>query len=166
MTHPALSTGFHPIYRDRLLQEQAQDAYKIKGKLHEPSVCPTCKAVLQQGRWQWMAEPAGAMRHTCPACMRIHDHYPAGFVFLSGSFFEAHRDEIMLLAQSVEKHEREQDPLKRIMDMEKMEGSWLVTTTDIHLARMIGEAIHHTYQGELEFKFSERRKLLRVNWSR
>ncbi len=166
MTHLGLSTGFHPIYSDRLLQERLHDSYKIKGSLHDPTVCPTCKAVFHQGRWQWMPPPAGAIKHACPACMRIHDHYPAGFVSLSGSFFETHRDEILLLTQTVEKHEREQDPLKRIMATENESGKSLVTTTDIHLARIIGETIHHTYQGELEFRYNERRSLLLVNWKR
>jgi len=164
MTHPGLTTGFHPIYRDRLLQEQLQDSYKIKGALRDPTVCPICRAVFHQGRWQWMPEPAGAIKHACPACMRIKDHYPAGFVSLSGSFFDAHRDEILLLVQTVEKHQREQDPLKRIMATENESGKSLVTTTDIHLARMIGEAIHQAYQGELEFRYNTRRSLLLVNW--
>lgn len=160
------ATGFHPIYRDRLLQEQVYDTYKIKGKLHDPTVCPTCKAVFHQGRWQWLPQPAVAIKHSCPACMRIHDHYPAGYVAISGPFYEEHRDEILQVALNVEKYEREKDPLKRIMATEKESGKALVTTTDIQLARMIGEAIHQVYQGELEFQFSPRRRLLRVNWKR
>ncbi len=165
MTQLSTATGFHPVYRDRLLMEREHDSYKIKGKLHDPSVCPTCRAVFHQDRWQWMPEPPGAMKHVCPACMRIHDHYPAGFVSLSGSFFVEHRDEVMLLLRAVEKQERERDPLKRIMAEEKHADSSLVTTTDIHLARLIGEAIQKTYQGELEFKLSPRRHLLQVNWT-
>ena len=42
----------------------------------------------------------------------------------------------------------------------------LITTTDIHLARGIGEAIHHAYQGDLEFHYNPAENLLRVNWSR
>ena len=29
--------GFHPIRGDRLLQEQTHDAYKLQGKLPEPT---------------------------------------------------------------------------------------------------------------------------------
>ncbi len=166
MTQLSTATGFHPVYRDRLLMEREYDSYKIKGKLHEPTVCPTCRAVFVQGRWQWLPEPAGAIKRTCPACMRIQDHYPAGFVSLSGSFFLEHREEIMALVRAVEKREREQDPLKRIIAEEKHAEESLVTTTDIQLARMIGEAIQSAYQGELEFKLSPRRRLVQVNWKR
>ena len=42
----------------------------------------------------------------------------------------------------------------------------MVTTTDIHLARGIGEALEHAYQGELEFHYNEGENLLRVHWAR
>ena len=161
-TQPA---GFHPIRRDRLLQEQVHDAYKIKGKLHEPTVCPSCNAVFHLGHWQWMAVPADAAKHTCPACQRIHDQFPAGYVTLSGGFFAAHRDEIMHLVQNEEKRERAEHPLKRIMAKEEKDGMLAVSTTDIHLARQIGEALHHAYQGELEFHYNPEQNLLRVHWT-
>ena len=164
MTHPAIPTGFHPIRRDRLLQEHVHDSYKIKGKLHEPTVCPSCKAVFHQGRWQWMPAPEGAMNHTCPACMRIHDQYPACYVTLSGPFFVERREEIMNLVHNEEKRERAEHPLKRIMGTEEKNGMSVVTTTDIHLARMIGEALHRAYQGELDFHYNPEQNLLRVTW--
>ncbi len=157
--------GFHPIRHDRLIQEQVHDAYKIKGKLHEPTVCPECGAVFHEGRWQWIEPPAGAHRHSCPACLRMHDHYPAGYLTLEGSFFKSHHDEVMHLVQNEEKREREEHPLKRIMETEEQDGRTVVTTTDIHLARLIGEALHHAYQGELEFHYNPEQNLLRVNWT-
>lgn len=163
----SIPAGFHPVRRDRLLQEQVHDSYKIKGKLHEPTICPTCGAVFHQGRWQWMATPpADGAKHPCPACMRIEHHYPAGFVTLSGAFLASHRSEIMNLVHNEEKHERGEHPLKRIMGTEEKDGSVLVTTTDIHLARSIGEAVHHAYQGDLEFHYNPEQNLLRVTWTR
>ena len=52
------------------------------------------------------------------------------------------------------------------MDIEKTEHGTSITTTDIHLARGIGEALHHAYQGELEFHYNPEQNLLRVNWRR
>lgn len=157
--------GFHPILRhDRLLQEQVHDAYKVKGKLPEPTVCPECGAVFHQGRWQWGEAPAGAHSETCPACHRIHDHFPAGFLTLEGSFFQSHREEIMHLVRNHEQRERAEHPLQRIMAVDEQDDSVLVTTTDIHLARGIGEALHHAYQGELEFHYNPEENLLRVHW--
>lgn len=165
MGQPSLSNGYHPISRhDGIFQEHIYDAYKAKGKLQEPTVCTQCGAVFQQGRWQWQPAPDHAHRAICPACHRIHDHYPAGFLTLKGEFFRTHRDEIMRLVHNHEKHERNEHPLKRIMDVEEKEGATLVTTTDIHLVRGIGEALHHAYQGELEFHYNPEQNLLRVSW--
>lgn len=165
MSHKAIPAGFHPIRRDRLIQEHVHDAYKIKGKLHEPTVCPTCGAVFHEGHWQWMEAPPGAVKHPCPACMRIQHNYPAGYVHLSGNFFVTRRDEVMRLVYNEEKREREEHPLKRIMASEEKDGMTIVTTTDIHLARMIGEALHHAYQGNLEFHYNPEQNLLRVTWT-
>ena len=161
----SIPPGFQPVRHDRILLEQVHDAYKTKGKLPDPSVCPQCGALFHDGRWQWGAAPAGAPQETCPACHRIHDHYPAGFVTLQGEFFLSHRDEIMRLAHNHEKRERAEHPLKRIMEVEDKGDTTLVTTTDIHLARGIGEALHHAYQGKLEFHYNPEQNLLRVGWT-
>lgn len=159
--------GFKKVARhDQLYQEKEHDAYKTKGKPHEPTVCPECNAVFHQGRWQWSPAPANAHQQICPACHRIHDHYPAGFLTLEGAFFLAHRDEIMHIVHNEEKHQRAEHPLKRIMEIEEKTDSTLITTTDIHLARGMGESIHRSFQGELEFHYNPEQNLLRVNWSR
>lgn len=166
MSHANLSGSFRQIQRhDALFQERVHDAYKAKGKLPEPAVCAQCGAVFHEGRWQWRQAPANAHQETCPACHRIHDHYPAGFLTLKGAFFQSHRDEIMHLVQNHEHHERAEHPLKRIMAVEEKDGVTLVTTTDIHLARGIGEALHHAYQGELQFHYNPEQNLLRVSWT-
>lgn len=167
MNSTTIPPGFHSVRHDHhLLQEQVHDAYQAKGKLHEPTVCPQCGAVFHQGRWQWGKAPADARQQACPACLRIHDHFPAGFVTLSGPFFQSNKDEVMHQVHNKEKHERAEHPLKRIMATEEKDGATVVTTTDIHLARMIGEALHHAYQGELEFHYNPEQNLLRVNWTR
>lgn len=165
--HYKIPPGFHKLTRrDNFFQERVYDAYKAKGKLPEPTVCPECNAVYHQGRWQWLPAPANAHQQMCSACHRIHDHYPAGFLTLEGAFFLAHREEIMHLVHNEEKHQRAEHPIKRIMEIEEENDSTLITTTDIHLARGMGEAIHHAYQGELEFHYNPDENLLRVNWSR
>ena len=166
MSHTNISGGFRQIQRhDGIFQEQVHDAYKAKAKLPEPAVCSQCGAVFHSGRWQWITAPANAHRETCPACHRIHDHYPAGFLTMKGAFLQSHHDEIMHLVRNHEKHERAEHPLKRIMEVEEKNGETLVTTTDIHLARGIGEALHHAYQGKLEFHYNPEQNLLRVSWT-
>ena len=161
----SIPSGFRQISRhDGIFQEREHDTYKAKGKFPEPTVCPQCGAVFHKGRWQWRQPPASAHQETCPACHRIHDHYPAGFLSLKGPFFQAHRGEIMHLVHNEEKRERTEHPLKRIMAVEEQDDATLVTTTDIHLARRIGEALHHAYQGDLEFHYNPAENLLRVSW--
>lgn len=162
-SHPA---GFHPIRRDRLPLETVMDSYKARGKLSEPTVCPDCGAVFQAGRWQWVARPRDAHQTTCPACHRIRDHFPAGYVSLSGDFFAQHEQEIMQLIHNREAQEKPGHPMQRIMAIEKTKHGTQVTTTDIHLARGIGEALHHAYQGGLEFHYNSDQNLLRVEWNR
>ena len=166
MTNRSNPAGFHPIRHDRLLQEAVHDTYKTKGKLPEPTVCPDCGAVFHAGRWQWLEKPKDAHQASCPACHRMRDRFPAGYVSLAGEFLTAHEAEILQLIRHREAREKTEHPLQRIMDIEKTEHGSLITTTDIHLARGIGEALHHAYQGELEFHYNPEQNLLRVNWSR
>lgn len=162
----SIPAGFRQIQRhDGLFQELVHDAYKAKGKLPEPSVCSRCGAVFRDGHWQWGDAPTGAHSATCPACHRIQDHFPAGFLMLAGPFFLSHKDEIMHLVHHHEQHERAEHPLQRIMTVEENGDGTLVTTTDIHLARGIGEALRHAYHGELEFHYNPEASLLRVHWT-
>ena len=161
--HPA---GFRPVRLDRLQLETVKDSYKAKGKLSEPTVCEECGAVFHAGRWQWTTKPNDAHKAVCPACHRMRDHFPAGYVNIGGEFFTRHEQEILKLIRNHEEREKTNHPLQRIMDIEKTKQGTLVTTTDIHLARGIGEALHDAYQGELEFHFNKDQNLLRVSWSR
>ncbi len=156
----------HATSNDRPLFERDVDAYKAKGKLPEPTVCPECDAVYHQGRWQWSEAPSDAHRETCPACHRVHDQYPAGYVTIEGPFFDSHGGEIRRMIQHHAEHERSEHPLKRIMTIEDLQGTMLITTTDTHLARGIGEALRHAYQGSLKVEHVSGENLVRVYWSR
>lgn len=158
--------GFQPVRRDRLIQEDRHDPYEARQKLPEPTVCPQCGVVFQEGRWQWLERPAQAHEAMCPACRRIQDDLPAGFVSVSGTFFRDKRDELLNLIRNTEARAKAERPLKRIMRIEDEDEGILVTTTEIHLARGIGEALHDAYQGELEFQYNEHENMLRVGWSR
>lgn len=159
-------TGFQPVRRDRLIQENRDDPYQARHKPTEPTVCPTCGAVFHEGRWQWLARPAQAHEELCPACRRTQEEMPAGYVSVTGDFFNAHRDELLQLVKNEEAREKGEHPLKRIMKIEDEDGGVQVTTTDIHLARRIGDALHGAYQGELEYHYNENEHLLRVVWTR
>ncbi len=158
--------GVQPVYRNKPLLPHVDDSYKLRGKLPDPTVCPQCGAVFHKGKWQWLPQPEPAHRETCPACHRIHDNFPAGYVRLEGDFFAQHREEILNLVRQIEQREKAEHPLQRIMNIAEEAGGVLVTTTDNHLARGIGEAIGHAYQGELDFQYNTEENLLRVHWKR
>ena len=153
-------------HRDRQVEEVAHDQYMARPKPLEPALCPECGLVFHKGRWQRAPRPVKAHEHLCPACQRIKDRYPAGYVKLSGDFLDAHRDEIRHLVRNEEQREAEDHPLQRIMDITEEGGVTSVTTTDVHLARRIGEALHHAYQGKLDIKYSQDEYVVRVTWER
>lgn len=158
--------GFNPVRRDQLREERVHDSYRQGGKLAEPAVCGKCGVVYHAGRWQWGARPAGATEVTCPACHRLADRFPAGFVHVGGEFFGARRDEVMHLLRHHEEKQKAEHPLARIMTVEEEADGVVLTTTDLHLARDLGEALHQAYQGELEYHYDAGADLLRVVWRR
>ena len=155
-----------PPRRDRLLREREHDTYKVREKLPDPTACPECGAMFRNGRWTWGSPPADAQRTLCPACHRIRDDYPGGYLTLAGDFAREHRGEIVALARNVESREKGEHPLKRIMDVVDEDDHILLTTTDPRLARNIGDAVHRAYQGELEYDYLPDESLLRVTWGR
>ncbi|MDT8383151.1 MAG: BCAM0308 family protein [Gammaproteobacteria bacterium] len=153
---------------DRLIRELDHDPYHSKRKIKEPAVCPDCSAIYTKGRWSWgEAEPGPhEHQHLCPACQRIHDRVPAAYLTLRGDFLDAHRDEIMNLVHNYEQREKAEHPLKRIMNVEQKENETEITFTDAHLARGIGEAIHHAYEGDIDYQYTPEDIMLRVSWER
>ncbi len=143
-----------------------EDPYASTRKPSEPTVCPTCKAVFTEGRWTWQRPPSEAAEMSCPACQRIHDEFPAGYVTIKGEFLKAHRDEIIAVINSKEDREKAAHPLQRIMAIEDVHGGLQVTTTHSNLARGIGEALHDAYKGDLKLRYSRDENLLRAVWKR
>lgn len=155
-----------PRRLDRQLAEDHKDPYRPKAKLPEPTVCPQCALVYHDGHWQVAARPDGAQESVCPACRRINDRFPAGYVTLESDFVKQHRDELVKLAHTTEQREKDQHPLQRIMEI-KEEGNRIdITTTDIHVARRIGEAIERAYEGKLDINYGPEDYVVRINWTR
>lgn len=152
--------------RDRLMQEKVHDTYQERRKLPEPTVCTTCRAVFADGRWTWKEAPEGAYTIVCPACQRIADDFPAGNLAIKGPFFAKRREELLNLIHNTEKQEKEEHPMERIMAIIDEEDYTMITTTGIHLARRIGEALANAYQGDFEFTYGDGEKSIRASWSR
>jgi hypothetical protein len=142
------------------------DPYRQAAKPPEPTLCPKCKAVFADGRWAWGDAPDDANEQVCPACQRINDRFPAGYVMIKGAFIEEHRDEIVRLIEKHGKKEKADRPLQRIMAIDQKRDGLEVTTTDSQLARGIAEALHEAYKGELKLRYSRDENLLRATWKR
>jgi NMD protein affecting ribosome stability and mRNA decay len=155
------------VLRDRRLDRRHEDDHhRASGKPPEPTECPKCHASFVGGRWTWEKAPADSFEHICPACRRIEDKFPAGYVMIKGEFFPEHRDDILHLIRNHEKKEMAARPLQRIMAIEDTREGTEVTTTDSHLARGIAEALHDAYKGELKLRYSRDENLVRASWKR
>ena len=153
---------------DRLIQQRVHDPYKAQQKLTEPTMCPECHAVFSGGRWQWLTDIAKpANEKHCPACRRSAEKIPAGILTMYGKFLHDHRNEIMNLLHNKVTAEKALHPLKRLISIEdQADGSIVATFTDTHLARDIGKAVSHAYQGKLDIHYADDEDLTRVTWSR
>jgi len=152
--------------RDRTVQEYQHDTYKLRGKLKEPTVCTGCGAFFHRGRWTWGSAPVGARSTMCPACHRTRDKYPKGLVTITGSFKEQQHDQVQGIIRNTEAREMKDHPLSRIMGIERRPEGLVISTTDTHLPRRIGEALRHAYHGALAFHYDRDEDFIRVNWTR
>jgi hypothetical protein len=163
---PPHATTFQPGRHLEVFDDPIYDPYLDRSNFSEPSACTECGAVYRDGRWQWVTPPVHALRTHCPACRRIEENAPAAYVSIDGEFAHDHRKDIISLARLMETYEKAEHPLERIMHIEQHGDRLGIATTDIHMARAIGEALEHTYMGQLDFNYTDAEYLLRVSWRR
>jgi hypothetical protein len=108
----------------------------------------------------------GAGKMVCPACRRIGDGFEGGIVSLQGQFLRVHKQEIMNIIRNTENAQKNLRPLERVIKISEHDDSIEVTTTYEHLARRIGEAVNNAFKGNLELKYGESKKHVRVYWKR
>ncbi|WP_371748154.1 BCAM0308 family protein [Cupriavidus sp. AcVe19-6a] len=97
---------------------------------------------------------------------RIADNMPAGRVVLAGGFEAAHRQEILALVRNREAGLRAQHPMERLMSVQSDDQGTTIATTGVHLARDVGNAIHHAYRGKLTIDYGHAETELHVSWHR
>lgn len=139
----------------------------------EPAVCEGCGAVYSKRRWRSASsnvenEPQKPAQLTvCPACLQMRVGSPRGFVYLDGSFYVEHHEEIEQLLQNEAARAAEDNPLSRIMEFKRgKEHKLTVSTTTEHLAQRLGSALEKAFGGHTRYDFSHENKLARVNWER
>lgn len=143
--------------------------YLPKGGYREGAFCRECGAVYRNKRWsvgEAMAVSAGMHEVLCPACLRMHDHNPAGIVTLSGEYLRKKTDAIMHDIKNIEARFRQKNPLGRIMDIDNVDGDLVISTTEDKLAQKMGREIYKAHKGELHYQWVHDQELVRVSWSR
>ena len=148
-------------------------AHRPARSMKEPAVCKTCGAVYMNRRWVAASKGAGSdegrrlVRTICPACKQDHSGEPRGFVFLDGTFFTTHQNEIENLLRNEAQRAAEDNVLARIIDWKTGDGHKLsLKTTTEHLAQRLGHALEKAFHGEVHYDFSHENKLARVKWLR
>ena len=138
----------------------------INKPINITTICTDCGAVYRDGEWSWAMRPINAAKQTCPACQRISDNQPAGFLTLSGDYFDQHRNEIISLVHKKIEEQSAKHPMKRIIRIEDLDGIFTMTFTDAHLPPKVGEEIMRTYKGKLEVQFPRSTDVVRASWVR
>lgn len=152
--------------KDRLIRDRRKDVYVDQIILKEPAICIKCNAIYTNGRWTWKTTEQTTTKITCPACRRISDNYPAGNIEIRGNFFLLHSTDILNLVNNVGRLEKTERPLERIISITESKDKTVITTTGIHIARRIGEALSRSYQGNYNFQYADGEKSIRVFWER
>jgi len=149
---------------NRLVQETVHDPYKARRKSSGLAVCTECGVVFDRGRWAWRLPPAKVLEMVCPACRRIRDKVPAGVLHISGPILETHREQVLNLVRNEAEAEKKARPLHRMMEIAEQDDGLLLTTTDTHLPRRIGNALHQAFHGELALPYGKDARVFRADW--
>ncbi len=163
---PAPAEGVKKRRRRRTQEEPRQDLYERADKHPEPTVCAECNAVWRHGRWQWAATAEGARSAVCPACRRIKDNMPAGWLRFEGDYAAQHRAELLRIAREEAESEKAENPLHRLMKIDEAADRMELTTTDVRLAQRIGEAVRRLHHGTLVIQYRKDEFAVRANWRR
>lgn len=140
----------------------------------EAAFCTSCRALYQNKRWFFDEKLADKLAGTakvkeviCPTCRKIRDHYPEGVLTLSGAFFAERREEILTLVKNEAAKVGARSVADRIITMTPQgDDKLVIETTTEKLAQHLGRAVYRAYKGDLDFRWSEMNRFVRVYWSR
>ena len=140
----------------------------------EAALCSDCNALYQSKRWFFDEKLARKLAGTdkvreviCPTCRRVKDRYAGGILTLSGEFFKERKAEIMTLLNNEAQRVGNRSVADRIIQtMEEAPDKLVVETTTEKLAQALGKAIYRAYKGDLDFRWSDMNRFVRVYWQR
>lgn len=128
-------------------------------------VCEECKLIHHAGRWYAGAPPISEVESSlCPACKRVRDHDPAGEITVPEEFLEI-REELLGMLSNAESAERAEHPLERLMEFEEgPDGSLIVSTTGVHLARAIANKLERRFHRQARFQYAKGETFVRIDF--
>ena len=164
-------------------KEQVGDPYTANTPQTGFAICPECKSVYYNKRWA-LPHPQGdtimpksprSMRKSgnpvmmpelfvCPACQKIRDGYAEGFVSIRWENWLAHKADIIGLIHNEEKRASHVNPLERIMAVHTRSNGIDVETTTERMAQRIGRDLARAFKGKVQYKWSHKDKVARVQW--
>jgi hypothetical protein len=170
----ARRTGNFEHYESGRTGQQLRDPYIPQKGYEEHTLCPVCNAIYHKKRWVFdpkllkeLKKNKDFITHICPADKKIKDKYAMGKVYLSGAFIDEHTDEIIKVIKNEEKKAKENNPLDRLISLQKQDGSIYAETTSDALAMRIGHHLKKSYKGSSEeFKFRQGDKFVEIRWTR
>ncbi|MEK7314115.1 MAG: BCAM0308 family protein [Deltaproteobacteria bacterium] len=149
--------------------DTAKDSYLPKGSQKGEAICKGCSAVYQNKRWRMADVSEKKIKRLsvlCPACKKIKDDFPGGYVTLKGDFLKEHKEEILNLVKNKEERARSLNPLERVMAIKSRKGEIEITTTTDKFAQRLGKILNKAFSGTVEYKWSGDTKVARVIWTR
>ncbi|TYO99338.1 hypothetical protein EDC39_103184 [Geothermobacter ehrlichii] len=149
------------------------DPYAPESGLKGTLLCKDCHALYRNKSWLLDAKAYQESKQggdfewtTCPACQKIAQHFAEGIFTLSGKYLWDHEEEIRNILKNEEQRAMAQNPLERIMRMEREGDKLIVETTEEKLAEHLGRAVHRAHQGKLKVTWTGDPATCRVTWQR
>lgn len=150
-----------------------EDPYLSDGHREDGTVCSQCGAVYHNHHWTLdeaqrdVLLAAGTPNQViCPGCKKFNERNPHGIVTLRGDYWPQHREDILNLIHNEEGRGMNTNPLERIMDIREDAGALIIETTNEKLAQRIGRSVHSAHKGNVEYKWPDGNRLVRVDWER
>ncbi len=152
---------------------RVEDPYEL-AEGQEAAVCHQCHALYHSKRWsfdeklyQRLAGTPKIREVVCPTCRKIKDHYPEGYLTVSGEFFVEHKEEIVKLLEKEASRVAGRNVMDRIIQMvPEGKDRLVVETTTEKMAQHLGRTVYKAYKGDLNFRWSETNRFVRVYWNR
>jgi hypothetical protein len=93
--------------------------------------------------------------------MRVEGRYPAGTIRIH-DVAAGERAEVRRMIANVLEREREEHPLERVMDVVDEDANLVVTTTGLHAARCVADALKRRYKDGVTIRYGAGPRLVTV----